>query len=71
MEHARPEGTLSYFEYVAIRDLKQTFVAPAEAARLAALSVMLEDKIRRYQVAEDTVLFNVPPAIARHLRFGF
>src|SRR6516165_5632390 len=31
----KPQGTLSYFEYVAIRDLKQRVVAPAERLRLA------------------------------------
>jgi len=65
----KPQGTLSYFEYVAIRDLKQKLVAPAERQRLAALSVVLEEKIRRYQVAEEVVVFNVPPAVARHFCF--
>jgi phosphatidylethanolamine/phosphatidyl-N-methylethanolamine N-methyltransferase len=64
----RPEGTLSYFEYVAVRDLKQA-VVPAQRDRLAALTAMLSDKVRRFQVGADLVLFNVPPAIARHFRF--
>ena len=65
----RPEGTLSYFEYVAIRDLKRTLIA-AERTRLTALSALLEEKIRRYQVGEEVVVFNVPPAVARHFCFG-
>jgi phosphatidylethanolamine/phosphatidyl-N-methylethanolamine N-methyltransferase len=66
----RLAGTLSFFEYVAIRDLKRPLVAPAERARLGALAVVLADKIRRYQVGAEVVVFNVPPAIARHFRFG-
>ena len=66
----KPQGALSYFEYVAIRDLKQRVVAPAERLRLADLSRLLEDKIRRFQVAEAIVVFNVPPAVARHFVFG-
>lgn len=66
----RPEGTLSYFEYAAIRDLKLPFVAPADRARLQALAVLLGAKIRRFQVGAELVAFNVPPAIARHFRFG-
>ena len=66
----KPQGALSYFEYVAIRDLKQRVVAPAERLRLADLSRLLEDKIRRFQVAEEIVVFNVPPAVARHFVFG-
>ena len=66
----KPQGALSYFEYVAIRDLKQRVVVPAERLRLADLSRLLEDKIRRFQVAEEIVVFNVPPAVARHFVFG-
>ncbi len=65
----KPEGMLSYFEYVALRDLKRTFIR-AERARLTALAAVLEDKIRRYQVDEEVVVFNVPPAVARHFCFG-
>jgi phosphatidylethanolamine/phosphatidyl-N-methylethanolamine N-methyltransferase len=65
----RPEGTLSYFEYVAIRDVKRTLIA-AERERLTALSALLEENIRRFQVAEEVVVFNVPPAVARHMVFG-
>jgi phospholipid N-methyltransferase len=65
----RPEGTLSYFEYLALRDLKQA-VVPAERERLRALAVVLEEKIRRFQTAAEVVMFNVPPAVARHFCFG-
>jgi phospholipid N-methyltransferase len=65
----RPEGTLSYFEYAAVRDLKRVMM-PADRERLTALSALLEEKIRRYQVAEELVVFNVPPAVARHFCFG-
>lgn len=64
-----PEGTLSYFEYAAVRDLKRALM-PADRERLTALSALLEEKIRRYQVAEELVVFNVPPAVARHFSFG-
>jgi phospholipid N-methyltransferase len=66
----RPEGMLSYFEYATLRDLKRSLAAGPERVRLAALSELLEEKIRRYQVAEELVMFNVPPAVARHFRFG-
>jgi phosphatidylethanolamine/phosphatidyl-N-methylethanolamine N-methyltransferase len=66
----RPDGTLSYFEYATLRDLKRSLAVGAERARLTALSELLEEKIRRFQVAEELVMFNVPPAVARHFRFG-
>ncbi len=63
-------GTLSYFEYLAIRALKMPFVEASERNRLAILTTFLEERIRRYQVAEEAVYLNVPPAVARHLCFG-
>ncbi len=66
----KPAGILSYFEYLAIRDLKMPLVSDTERERLQALTVYLDKKIRAYQIAADEVLFNVPPAVARHFRFG-
>ena len=34
------------------------------------LSRMLERRIRAHQIDDERVFFNVPPAIARHFRFG-
>jgi phosphatidylethanolamine/phosphatidyl-N-methylethanolamine N-methyltransferase len=66
----KPRGVLSYFEYLAIRDLKMPFVSPEEKARLEALSDYLQTKLRAHEIGADTVPFNVPPAVARHLRFA-
>jgi phosphatidylethanolamine/phosphatidyl-N-methylethanolamine N-methyltransferase len=65
-----PMGTLSYFEYLAIRALKMPFVALSERDRLGHLTQYLEEKVRRYQVGAEEVFLNVPPAIARHFCFG-
>jgi phospholipid N-methyltransferase len=65
-----PEGTLSYFEYLHLRTLKLPFVPHRERERLLSLAVCLNDKVRRYQVAEEVVFLNFPPAVARHFCFG-
>jgi phospholipid N-methyltransferase len=65
----KPKGILSYFEYLAIRELKMPFVSDQEHQRLQGLSEYLQGKLRDHQIAADTVPFNVPPAVARHLRF--
>jgi phospholipid N-methyltransferase len=70
MRLLKPEGTLSCFEYVWIRALKMPFVRESERERLTKLTNYLQNKIRRYQIGEEIVLLNVPPAVARHLRFG-
>ena len=47
-----------------------SFVSEAERTRLTSLTHYLEAKIRRHQIGEEIVFLNVPPAVARHLRFG-
>ena len=66
----KPAGTLSFFEYAWIRAMKMPFVKESERDRLSKLTHYLEGKIRRYQIGEEIVYLNVPPAVARHLRFG-
>lgn len=66
----KPEGVLSYFEYAGIRGVKKKVVGASERKRLAELDAYLQVKIRDHQFAQDFVLLNVPPAYARHLRFG-
>jgi phospholipid N-methyltransferase len=63
----KPAGVLSYFEYLWIRSLKKVFV---DRRRLHVLTRYLERKIRAGQFREQWVFFNVPPAVARHFRFG-
>jgi phospholipid N-methyltransferase len=65
----KPTGTLTSFEYVWIRQMKMPFVVAKERERLTSLTKYLEAKIRRYQIGEEIVFLNVPPAVARHLRF--
>ena len=65
----KPGGTLSYFEYLAIRDLKRLLVSRPERRRLRVLGKFLQRRIRAFQVGEDRVFLNVPPAVARHFCF--
>lgn len=65
----KPQGILSYFEYLAIRTLKMPFVSAVERERLAALGAFLQQQIHIAQIGEEAVYLNVPPAAARHLRF--
>ncbi len=66
----KPEGVLSYFEYALIRDLKMPFVKGREWKRLFCVGRLVERQIKAHQFRADLVYWNVPPAVARHLRFG-
>jgi len=65
----KPGGTLSYFEYLAIRDLKRLLASRPERRRLRVLGKFLQRRIRAFQIGEDRVFLNVPPAVARHFCF--
>jgi phospholipid N-methyltransferase len=64
----KPGGTLSYFEYFWVRQLKTPFVGERERRRLFKVGRIVGRNIRKYQVRRQQVLMNVPPAIVRHLR---
>jgi phospholipid N-methyltransferase len=64
----KPGGTLSYYEYVFIRQLQTPFVNRRERRRLFGVGRVVRSYIRDYQVRREKVLMNVPPAIVRHLR---
>jgi phosphatidylethanolamine/phosphatidyl-N-methylethanolamine N-methyltransferase len=66
----KPSGVLSYFEYLAIRDLKIAFVPEKEQRRLRVLTRFLHRRISAYQISEQRVFLNVPPAVARHFCFS-
>jgi phosphatidylethanolamine/phosphatidyl-N-methylethanolamine N-methyltransferase len=66
----RPGGTLSYYEYVWIRQLQAPFVDRRERRRLYRVGRLVGEYIRSYQVRRQRVLMNVPPAVVRHLRLN-
>jgi phospholipid N-methyltransferase len=66
----KPAGILSYFEYLAIRDVKMAVVSKKERRHLHVLGKFLGRRIRAFQVREQKVFMNVPPAVARHFCFS-
>jgi phospholipid N-methyltransferase len=65
----KPGGTLSFFEYVLIRQLKSPFVKRPERRRLYGVGRVVERYLRDFQIRRQQVWFNFPPAFARHLHF--
>ncbi len=64
----KPGGTLSYYEYVFVRQLKTPFVNRRERRRLYRVGRVVGRYIRAFQVDRHQVFINVPPAMVRHLR---
>jgi phospholipid N-methyltransferase len=65
----KPGGTLTYYEYVLVRQLKSPFVNRRERRRLFRIGRVMRSYIRDYQIRRERIFINVPPATVRHLRF--
>jgi phospholipid N-methyltransferase len=65
----RPGGTLAYYEYSVVSFLTTPFLSRQERRRVFRVRHVVNRYIRRYQVRQQRVLVNVPPAIVRHLCF--
>jgi phospholipid N-methyltransferase len=65
-----PGGTLSFFEYVAIRRVKTMLSNRSERERLRGIERALGSVLGSHEVGRDCVIANVPPAWVHHVRFG-
>jgi phospholipid N-methyltransferase len=64
----KPDGLLTYFEYLLVRRLKAPFVSRSERRRLFRVGRVVGRFIRDHEVRRERVFLNVPPAVVRHLR---
>jgi phospholipid N-methyltransferase len=64
-----PGGTLSFFEYVAVRRVKAALGRSAERERLRGIGRLLGELLEAHEIRRDRVLANVPPAWVHHVRW--
>lgn len=65
----KPGGILSYFEYLGLRSVSRLLALGSRRQRIRMVSAYLTEHIDRHQFDARTVLWNFPPARARHMRF--
>lgn len=63
-----PSGTLSFFEYVAIRRMKAIVSPRSDRERLCGIAGILHELLSKSEIRRDLVLANVPPAWVHHVR---
>jgi phospholipid N-methyltransferase len=63
-----PGGTLSFFEYIAVRRAKAALSSRAERERLRGIEQLLREILETSEVHRDRVLTNIPPAWVHHIR---
>jgi phospholipid N-methyltransferase len=61
-------GTLSFFEYIAVRRAKAAFGSRADRPRLREIGRVLDEFLATHEIRRDRVLANVPPAWVHHVR---
>jgi phosphatidylethanolamine/phosphatidyl-N-methylethanolamine N-methyltransferase len=64
----RPGGTLSFFEYIAIRKARSMVSGPAERARMQGITRALDSLLGPHEFRCDWIWPNVPPAWVHHVR---
>jgi phosphatidylethanolamine/phosphatidyl-N-methylethanolamine N-methyltransferase len=64
----RPGGTLSFFEYIAIRRARTVVSGPEERLRLQGIGKALNRLFENQRIACDWVWPNLPPAWVHHVR---
>ncbi|MGO8747506.1 MAG: class I SAM-dependent methyltransferase [Thermoguttaceae bacterium] len=65
----RPAGTLSFFEYIAIRFARMVVSRRAERHRLRGVGMALRKVLGPYEIRCEWIWPNVPPAWVHHVRF--
>ena len=65
-----PGGTLSFFEYIAIRRVKAVLSRSGGRRRLRDIGRLLNAMLDTHAVRCDRILPNVPPAWVHHVRFS-
>ena len=65
----KPGGTLSFFEYMLVREAKALISVRTGRARLKAVNSAIASALERREFAREAVWPNVPPAWVHHLRY--
>ena len=66
----QPGGTLSLFEYIAVRRAKALISGRATRARLRGIGRVMGALFGEHEIRRDRILINVPPAWVHHVRIS-
>jgi phospholipid N-methyltransferase len=64
----KPHGTMAYFEYILIREIKSLATGKAERKRLRRIGRITGSFLGRYEFRRESVFLNIPPAVVHYLR---
>ena len=61
-------GTLSFFEYIAVRRARSLLSRTAERERLRGVGRAMHAVLHKHEIRRDAILFNLLPAWVHHVR---
>ncbi len=64
----KPDGMISYFEYIALADIKKFFLQDKEKAEFSKTLTTTESFRGKFEFETSKVWFNIPPAYVHHLK---
>lgn len=64
----KPGGTLSFFEYIAVRKMRAVVSFRKERERLRAIGSQMHTLLSAHEIRRDRILTNVPPAWVHHVQ---
>lgn len=68
--HLAPSGTISFFQYLALRPARTIISGRIKRQRLRGIGQALRDVLDKGEFARDVVWSNFPPATVHHLRYA-
>jgi phospholipid N-methyltransferase len=68
MELLKPGGTLSFFEYIAVRYARALVSGRADRERLRGIGRAMHAVLDKHEIRREAVILNVPPAWVHHVR---
>jgi phosphatidylethanolamine/phosphatidyl-N-methylethanolamine N-methyltransferase len=63
----KPNGKLSYFEYMYIRPIRKAVTLGKGRQRVRGVDQLMKSHLNRHTVCRDSILLNFPPAWVQHL----
>lgn len=67
-ELLKPNGVLSYFEYMYVRPIRKRITRGPEKERISRIDDIMQGHCDRHRIQRDNIWINVPPAWVQHLR---
>ena len=68
LELLQAGGTLSFFEYIAVRKARALVSGKADRARLRGIGRAMHAVLDKHEIRREAILLNVPPAWVHHVR---